>query len=123
MQELVATPLEKLVEIPGIGEKTAEKVLATAQRIPRRAPAGRPRCAPAELEFTPEMEPAAGAARGCGRRRPQPPRARPRKERIVPNSPAAKKLRIYEVAKDLGMSSDVIIQIAQASSASRSRTT
>ena len=31
----------------------------------------------------------------------------------MPNSPAAKKLRIYEVAKDLGMSSDVIIQIAR----------
>src|SRR5215510_12838783 len=30
VQELVATPLAKLVEIPGIGEKTAEKVLATA---------------------------------------------------------------------------------------------
>jgi translation initiation factor IF-2 len=31
----------------------------------------------------------------------------------VPSNPAAKKLRIYEVAKDLGMSSDVIIQIAK----------
>jgi len=31
----------------------------------------------------------------------------------VANSPAAKKLRIYEIAKDLGMSSDVIIQIAK----------
>ena len=30
VQELAAAPLEKLVEIPGIGEKTAEKVLATA---------------------------------------------------------------------------------------------
>ena len=29
------------------------------------------------------------------------------------NSPATKKQRIYEVAKDLGMSSDVIIQIAK----------
>ena len=29
------------------------------------------------------------------------------------SNPAAKKLRIYEVAKDLGMSSDVIIQIAK----------
>ncbi|HEY6195685.1 MAG TPA: translation initiation factor IF-2 N-terminal domain-containing protein, partial [Candidatus Eisenbacteria bacterium] len=31
----------------------------------------------------------------------------------MPNSPAAKKLRIYEVAKDLGMSSEVIQQIAK----------
>ena len=31
----------------------------------------------------------------------------------MPSNPAAKKLRIYEVAKDLGMSSDVIIQIAK----------
>ena len=34
VQELVATPLETLVQIPGIGEKTAEKVLATGQRVP-----------------------------------------------------------------------------------------
>ena len=33
MQELVATPLEKLVEIPGIGEKTAEKLLATTKEF------------------------------------------------------------------------------------------
>jgi Holliday junction resolvasome RuvABC DNA-binding subunit len=47
-------PLEKLVEIPGIGEKTAEKVLATAQEYLAAhpvEPAG-----PADLEFTPEME-------------------------------------------------------------------
>ncbi len=31
----------------------------------------------------------------------------------MPNSPAAKKLRVYEVAKDLGMSSDVILQISR----------
>ena len=31
----------------------------------------------------------------------------------MPSSPAAKKLRIYEVAKDLGMSSEVIQQIAK----------
>src|SRR5216110_3415122 len=31
VQELLGTALEKLVEIPGIGEKTAEKLLATAQ--------------------------------------------------------------------------------------------
>src|SRR5436309_13680071 len=31
LQELLATPLEKLTEIPGIGEKTAEKPLAVGQ--------------------------------------------------------------------------------------------
>jgi N utilization substance protein A len=57
VQELVATPLEKLVEIPGIGEKTAEKVLATAQEYIAAHPPVAP-SAPGELEFTPEMEPA-----------------------------------------------------------------
>ena len=52
VQELVATPLEKLVEIPGIGEKTAEKVLASAQEYIASHPPVPP---PAELEFTPEM--------------------------------------------------------------------
>jgi len=55
-QELIATPLEKLVEIPGIGEKTAEKVLATAQEYIAAHPPAPPI---GELEFTPEMEPAA----------------------------------------------------------------
>ena len=54
--ELVATPLEKLVEIPGIGEKTAEKVLATAQEF-LAAHAAAAAAATAEHEFTPEMEP------------------------------------------------------------------
>jgi len=58
VQELVATPLEKLVEIPGIGEKTAEKVLATAQEYLAAHPPVAPGAA-GELEFTPEMEPAA----------------------------------------------------------------
>ncbi len=58
VQELVATPLEKLVEIPGIGEKTAEKVLATAQEYLAAHPPAAPEAdVPAELEFTPEMEP------------------------------------------------------------------
>jgi transcription termination/antitermination protein NusA len=57
VQELVVTPLEKLVEIPGIGEKTAEKILATAQEyIAAHPPVAA--SAPGELEFTPEMEPA-----------------------------------------------------------------
>ena len=55
-QELVATPLEKLVEIPGIGEKTAEKVLVTAQEYLAAHPSSPPADAAGELEFTPEME-------------------------------------------------------------------
>jgi len=56
-QELVATPLEKLVEIPGIGEKTAEKILQTAREyIETHPPQTEAPTAPAELEFTPEME-------------------------------------------------------------------
>lgn len=60
VQELVATPLEKLVEIPGIGEKTAEKVLATAQEF-MAAQAAAAAATAVEHEFTPEMEPAAEA--------------------------------------------------------------
>ncbi len=56
VQELIATPLEKLIEIPGIGEKTAEKVLATAQEYLVAHPPVVPESAVAELEFTPEME-------------------------------------------------------------------
>src|SRR5690349_7421007 len=37
----------------------------------------------------------------------------PRKENTMASSSAGKKLRVYEVAKDLGMSSDVILQIAK----------
>ena len=60
VQELIATPLEKLVEIPGIGEKTAEKVLAAAHEYVEAHPPVAP--GPAEMEFTPEMEPEAEAA-------------------------------------------------------------
>jgi len=60
VHELIATPLEKLVEIPGFGEKTAEKVLASAQEYVAAHPPVSP--APAEMEFTPEMEPAADNA-------------------------------------------------------------
>ncbi|NOT33930.1 MAG: transcription termination/antitermination protein NusA [Candidatus Eisenbacteria bacterium] len=53
VQELVALPLEKLVEIPGIGEKTAERVVTVAQEYL----AAHPPEAPAAVEaFTPEME-------------------------------------------------------------------
>ena len=62
VQELLGTPLEKLVEIPGIGEKTAEKVLATAQEYVAAHPPVAPAGAVSELEFTPEMEPAADTA-------------------------------------------------------------
>jgi N utilization substance protein A len=53
VQELLATPMEKLVEIPGIGEKTAEKVMQAAQEFTAAHPPAAP---PAEMEFTPEME-------------------------------------------------------------------
>jgi len=61
VQELVATPLEKLVEIPGIGEKTAEKVLATAQEFMAAQAAIAAETA-VEHEFTPEMEPSTEAS-------------------------------------------------------------
>jgi len=57
VQELIGTPLEKLVEIPGFGEKTAEKLLAAAQEYIAAHPPVAPEQANGELEFTPEMEP------------------------------------------------------------------
>jgi len=59
VQELAATSLEKLIEIPGIGGKTAEKVLATAQEYLAAHP---PAAAPADLEFLPEPDDTAPAA-------------------------------------------------------------
>lgn len=56
VQELVATPLEKLTEIPGIGDKTAEKLLTVAQEYLAAHPPVPPEAAAAEMEFTPEME-------------------------------------------------------------------
>jgi N utilization substance protein A len=56
VQELVDAPLEKLTEIPGIGEKTAEKLLAAAQEYLAAHPPVRFEAVPGELEFTPEME-------------------------------------------------------------------
>jgi len=51
VQELAAASIETLQEIPGIGEKTAEKLLATAVAYLEAHP---PEAAPAELEFLPE---------------------------------------------------------------------
>ena len=66
MQELVATPLDKLVEIPGIGEKTAEKVLATAlEYVAAHPPAAVAGGETGELEFTPEMESGDGPVAGA----------------------------------------------------------
>jgi transcription termination/antitermination protein NusA len=56
VQELVDAPIEKLTEIPGIGEKTAEKLLTAAQEYLAAHPPVLPEAAPGELEFTPEME-------------------------------------------------------------------
>lgn len=56
VQELERCPLEKLTEIPGIGEKTAEKLLAAAREYLAAHPAEPAGAAPGELEFTPEME-------------------------------------------------------------------
>ncbi len=56
VQELVATPIEKLTEIPGIGDKTAEKLLTVAQEYLAAHPPVPPDAAAAEMEFTPEME-------------------------------------------------------------------
>src|SRR5262245_37217533 len=53
VHELAATPLERLVEIPGVGEKTAEKMLSAAQEYLAAHPPVAPEAAPAE--FTPEM--------------------------------------------------------------------
>src|SRR5438093_3733042 len=57
--------------------------------------------------------PRAWSPRPMTLRRAWSPRRKPRKESRMPSPPAAKKLRIYEVAKDLGMSSEVIQQIAK----------
>ncbi len=53
VQELVATPLAKLIEIPGIGEKTAEKILSAGQDYLIAHP---PEAVAPDLAFTPEME-------------------------------------------------------------------
>jgi len=77
VQELVNAPLEKLTEIPGIGEKTAEKLLTAAQEYLAAHPPVPPEAVPSELEFTPEMEAAPEAAA-----------AEPSAPREVPDVPA-----------------------------------
>jgi N utilization substance protein A len=62
VQELMQSALEKLTEIPGIGEKTAEKLLAAAQEYLVAHPLVPFEAAPSEMEFTPEMEAASEAA-------------------------------------------------------------
>lgn len=62
VHELVATPLEKLIEIPGIGEKTAEKLLNVAQEYLVAHPPVVAEEPTADLAFTPEMEPVDGTA-------------------------------------------------------------
>src|SRR5882672_9885277 len=56
VQELVATAFEKLVEIPGIGEKTAEKLIAVANEYVAAHPPTEAVVPAPDLEFTPEME-------------------------------------------------------------------
>jgi N utilization substance protein A len=56
VQELLATALEKLIEIPGIGEKTAEKIMTTATEYLAAHPPASAEAPPEEMEFTPEME-------------------------------------------------------------------
>jgi len=63
VQKLAVASLETLQDIPGIGEKTAEKVLATALAFLEAHP---PESVPAELEFLPEaVEAEAPAADGA----------------------------------------------------------
>jgi len=56
VHELAATPLEKLIETPGIGEKTAAKLLAAAAEYLAAHPPVLAETLAAEMEFTPEME-------------------------------------------------------------------
>jgi N utilization substance protein A len=80
VQELLNAPLEKLTEIPGIGEKTAEKLLTAAQEYLAAHPPVLPEAAPGELEFTPEMEAspeAAAAEPGPPQETPHPPAGAP----------------------------------------------
>src|SRR5262245_60226431 len=73
LQDLMGTPLEKLVEIPGIGEKTAEQVIATAKEYREAHPPVRTEGVSGEMESTPEMEPAAeGPAANAAAAEPAP---------------------------------------------------
>jgi len=55
LQELLATPLATLIEIPGIGEKTAERLLASAHEYLAAHPPV-PADGAVETAFSPEME-------------------------------------------------------------------
>jgi len=61
VQELVSTPFEKLVELPGIGEKTAEKVMTIALEFMAAYEAAM-ESATADMGFAPGMEPGEGAS-------------------------------------------------------------
>ncbi len=65
VQELLATPLATLVEIPGFGEKTAEKLRAAGEEYLAAHPPASPETA--EMGFSPEMdaEPETPAADGA----------------------------------------------------------
>jgi N utilization substance protein A len=95
VQELVGAPLGKLTEIPGIGEKTAEKLLGAAQEYLAAHPPVPPGAAPGELEFTPEMEAAPGgeAARAGAAQAVEGTPAEP-----VPESPAGAPTRADDEA-------------------------
>ena len=57
VQELLATPLDKLVEIPGIGEKTAERIMAVANEYVATHPPVEAEAADTPpLAFAPEQE-------------------------------------------------------------------
>jgi N utilization substance protein A len=75
VQELLAKPLETLVEIPGIGEKTAEKLIATANEYLAAHPPVPPEAPKQEMEFTPEMEAAPDAAPPAATEEPAPAEA------------------------------------------------
>ncbi len=56
VQELAAATLERLTEIPGVGEKTAEKLLSAARAYLEAHPPVAETSVSSEMEFTPEME-------------------------------------------------------------------
>jgi N utilization substance protein A len=87
VHELAATPLERLVEIPGVGEKTAEKMLAAAQEYLAAHPPVAPE---APAEFTPEMaEAAEGAIAESEPVGSEPAAAEPTREDGATSEPAA----------------------------------
>ncbi len=77
VHELAGTPLEKLVEIPGIGDKTAEKLLSAAQDYLAAHPPVVAEAPAAELAFTPEMVPQVDSPADGGAPAPEPPAGGP----------------------------------------------